>query len=107
LGEGVIKAADILFLVVKMGLICKALLYTGFFALGFGVCYTSCVNKQYRVIEENGNIYVEDKNTGKMGRVEEDFNITPKQTVRKKLSSEEIGHDLKRRIEDAYKALTR
>lgn len=89
-----------------MGLLSKTLVYGGFFALGFGVCYSSCVNRNYRVVEENGQILVEDKDTGWTGRVEDRFS-PDERGPRKRLSSEEIGHDLKRRVNEAYDALTR
>jgi hypothetical protein len=90
-----------------MGLISKALVYGGFFALGFGMCYSSCVNNNYRIVEEDGRVYVEDKNTGKKGVVEGNFDLESAQHERKRLTSEEIGHDLKRRVGDAYRELTR
>ena len=90
-----------------MGFFGKTLLYAGALAIGFGICYSCCVNKNYRLVEENGRMYVEDKNTGRLTRVEGDFNLVRQMPVRKKLSSEEIGHDLKRRVTDAYDALTR
>lgn len=90
-----------------MGLMSKVLVYGGFFALGFGACYSSCVNNNYRIIEEEGRIFVEDKNTGKRGIVEKDFDRVPAQQKKKRLTSEEIGHDLKRRVTEAYRDLTR
>lgn len=90
-----------------MGFFGKTLLYVSAFALGVGICYSCCVNKNYRVIEENGRMYVEDKNTGRLNQVEGEFDLVRKRPVRKKLSSDEIGHDLKRRVTDAYDALIR
>ena len=88
-----------------MGLTGKFITHLGAFALGFCLCYSSCANKDYTVYSANGHVYVEDKNTGQKALVE-DFETKPK-NARKKLSSEEIGHDLKRRVEDAYRSLTR
>ena len=89
-----------------MGMLSKLLVYGGFFALGFCTCYSSCVNKHYRIVEENGRIFVEDKNTGRTSAVEDEFRFN-KRSKHRRLSSEEIGHDLKRRVMDAYNALTR
>jgi hypothetical protein len=80
-----------------MGAWGKIALYTGIFALGFGVCYTSCVNKDYEIVEENGRMYVEDKDTGRRSRVR-DFDID---------SRKGKDRDLKSRLDDAYDALAR
>ena len=83
-----------------MGALGKIALYTGVFALGFSVCYTSCVNKHYKIVEENGRIYVEDKDTGRRGKVDNGFDIDTR-------SGNDKENGLKRRLDDAYDALTR
>jgi hypothetical protein len=73
----------------------KCAVYTAFFVLGFGTCYTSCVNKEYKIVEENGRMYVQDRNTGRRQKIDMDF----------KEESNEKG--LAKRIDDAYKVLVR
>ncbi|MBN1544421.1 hypothetical protein JW898_03075 [Candidatus Woesearchaeota archaeon] len=89
-----------------MGLIRKALLYGGIFALGMGACYLSCVDRKYEVVEHCGELYVKHKGTGMMAEVDRDFDIRSSPSR----SGDEIcpaSRDISERIEDAYRALTR
>jgi len=81
-----------------MGLLGKLVSYGGACALGFVLCYKSCVNNDYKVVEENGRVYVEDKDTGRRSRVR-DFDIDSRK------ASKDSG--LQKRLDDAYDALTR
>jgi hypothetical protein len=101
-----IKIPDILyfirFVVIKidgdkMGLLKKALVYGGVFALGMVAGYKGCVNPNYKVIEEKGKVYVEDKRTGKVAEVDDDFDAEVEAKKR----------DIGDRIKDAYKSLTK
>jgi hypothetical protein len=82
-----------------MGWFGKAVLYTGLFAAGFGVCYGSCVDRQYKVLRNNGELLVMDRSTGRMAEVDDDF--CTQEELR------ERNRDIGDRIEDAYQALTR
>lgn len=82
-----------------MGWLGKAALYTGLFAAGFGVCYAGCVDRQYKVVREKGDLLVMDRSTGRVAEVDDDF--CTQEELHKKCKN--IGD----RIEDAYKALTR
>jgi hypothetical protein len=56
-----------------MSLVARILTHTAAAALGFGLCYTSCVDHNYKVVQENGNLYVEDRETGYRQEVDNDF----------------------------------
>ena len=75
----------------------KAAMYSVFFALGFSVCYSSCVNKDYKVVEENGKMYVQDRHTGKRQKIDADFK---EQTT---VATKGIAG----KVEDAYKILVK
>jgi len=75
----------------------KSAMYAVFFALGFSVCYSSCVNRHYKVTEENGKVYVQDKQTGKRQKLDNDF----------KEQASAADKSLAGKVEDAYKILVK
>ncbi len=81
-----------------MGIISKGLVYTGIFAMGMMTGYTSCTNQHYKVIEENGKVYVQDNKTGRRADVDDDFDA-------KKDSKNSRGFG--DRVKDAYDSLVK
>jgi hypothetical protein len=75
----------------------KSAMYAVFFSLGFSVCYSSCVSKDYKVIEENGKMYVQDRHTGKRQKLDSDF----------KEQASVADKSLTGKVEDAYKILVK
>jgi hypothetical protein len=80
-----------------MGMITRTAMYATFFALGFAVCYSSCSNKDYKIIEENGKMYVQDRYTGKRQKIDTDF----------KEQSAPPKKDIAGKVEEAYKILVK
>ena len=83
-----------------MGIISKSAMYTTFFVLGFGVCYNSCVNKHYKIVEQDGKMYVQDRETGKRQKIDTDF--------KERASTDPgVGKSLAGKVEEAYKVLVK
>jgi hypothetical protein len=83
----------------------KAVLYTGLFVAGFGTCYLSCVDRNYRVLQEEGRMYVEDKHSGKKAEVDDDFCAGP--CPQQSSSADPSDRDLFDRVGNAFDELTR
>jgi len=100
-----------------MSFIKKALLYTALVAAGAGLTYIATADRrdgpgrQYDVVEQCGNLYVQHKASGLMAEVDDDFDIRPLPGGpgrQGKISPEACrqSRDFSERLEDAYEALT-